>query len=152
MNETRTNPPTVPPRLLIVEDDKSIPLLIQHWISQHSGRLSVQHVLTVEDAVLAVPGAACVILDLNLAPEWRMERTPRIIPELRKHAPVIALTGYSEGSFEADLDFAGSLVSHYGADAVVFKDMMMTQNGVNWLFTMVHAAIARRLYDATIKP
>lgn len=137
-------------KILIIEDDISIPILLERWLTSHTSNIVLDHAKTVEDGIARAPEAKCILLDLTIPPKWRPPDTLQLIPELRRHAPVIVLSGYSEGSDEKDAEFAANVIADLGADMVFFKPVIMHSEGVGWLFTAVTAAIGRRLYQAKV--
>lgn len=137
-----------PARLLVIEDDPSVPILLNHWLKRNShANMVIDHAPTPNLGAERAPGAACIILDLTIPPQWRPVDTLALIPKLRVHAPVIVLTGYTEGSNDRDSIFASEVVSECGAEMVVFKNTLASQEGVGWLFTAVSAAMCRRLFE-----
>lgn len=151
MNET---PPPIPARIVLIDDDISINLLLNLFVERNvkPGVFVIDYAPTPELGIPRAEGAACILLDLTIPAkkpgehDWRPEETLKLIPELQEKAPVIVLTGYSRGSDQADAEFAADVVAEMGADMVFFKPALMTSEGVGWLFTAITAAMARRLY------
>lgn len=136
-------------RILVIEDDDSIPMILNGWLKKVGDTsIIIDHVTNPEEGLLRLNGASLVLLDLTIPPHWTnpLRTLGYFCPRFRDHAPVIILTGYSEGSPEADARFVSTAISEYGADAVVFKNML-TGDGLHWLFTIINAAMARRLYE-----
>lgn len=139
---------TIPARLLVIEDDKSIPLVLDSWLKKHSDNtLVIDHATTMEEGLSKIQGAACILLDLTIPPNWRPENTLHLVPKIREEAPVIILTGYSTGSSESDSEFACDAMSEYGADRVFFKNSLIDTAGIGLLFSAVTAAMCRRIYE-----
>jgi CheY-like chemotaxis protein len=135
-------------RLLVIEDDKNIPLVLDGWVKKHANaNLVIDHALNPEEGLKRADGAACIILDLTIPPIWKPGDTLQLIPKLRQHAPVIVLTGYSTGSDESDAQFAIDAMSDYGADRVIYKMSLIDSEGIGDLMSSVTAAICRRIYD-----
>lgn len=133
-------------RILLIEDDISIGVILNDWLEKHGVRkLMIEQVRSPEEAAGKYDGVAAIILDLTLPPNWPMERTFTLIPDLRKKAPVIVLTGYSEGSEKGDYDFVGRAIGVYGADFCFFKNHLIN-GGRDWFFRILYAAIERRYY------
>jgi CheY-like chemotaxis protein len=146
----RTTPmPGTPARLLLIEDDPNILLILKAWLDDHSdAHLVIDYAASLEVGREQARGAAAIILDLTIPPHWRREMTENLIPELSAHAPVIVLTGYSAGSLHDDAKWASEIISEKGADMVHFKNSLVNPEGIRSLFMSVMAAIGRRLYAA----
>lgn len=141
----------IPARLLIIEDDPSIPVLLSAWLNQHSeANLTLDHAPTMELGIDRAKGAAAILLDLTLSDNWPVAQTLSAIAGLRESAPVIVLTGYSTGDVMADAEFASDVIAEHGADAVIFKNSLLgnTKEAIGWIFLAVQAAIGRRLYQS----
>jgi DNA-binding NarL/FixJ family response regulator len=93
--------------------------------------------------------AHLIILDLTLPDSQDPLDTMKAIPELRKCAPVIVLTGREDTDFPLDRDITIQGVAEYGADAVLFKSMMQTPEGMDWLVLAMQTSLLRRAYDLT---
>lgn len=137
-----------PARLLVIEDDKNIPMILGDWLKRHSEGMVIDHALTMEDGIKRAPGADCILLDLTIPPIWKPDDSLKVVAtHLRPHAPVIILTGYSSGSSESDAKFACDAISEYGADRVFFKSSIVEPGGIGLLFSAVTASMCRRIYE-----
>jgi DNA-binding NarL/FixJ family response regulator len=141
--------PGIPARLLLIEDDPNIILILKAWLDDNSdAHLVIDHAPSLEIGIERAKGAAAILADLTIPPHWRREMTENLIPELSKEAPVVVLTGYSAGSPHDDAKWASEVISEKGADMVHFKSSLVTKEGIGALFASIMAAIGRRLYAA----
>ncbi len=136
-------------RILIIEDERGIVLAIDSWFRHHSKtltKITLNHAFDLQTGLEMAHEAHLIILDLTLPDSQDPMETLRRIPELRKHAPVIVLTGREDADFPPDRNMTVDGISEYGAEAVLFKSMMQTPEGMDWLILAMQAALLRRAY------
>src|SRR6478736_467053 len=136
-------------RILIIEDEKGIVLAIDGWFRHHSKTLSgivLDHAPDLASGMDRAKDAHLIILDLTLPDSQDPMETLKRIPELRQRAPVLVLTGREDSDFPPDRNITVLGVSEYGAEAVLFKSMMQSPEGMDWLILSMQAALLRRAY------
>ena len=141
-------------RILIIEDEKGIVIAIDAWFRQHTKSLrniTLDHAYDLKTGMERAVDAHLIILDLTLPDSQDPLETLKSIPELRKHAPVIVLTGREDASFPLDRDITVQGISEYGADAVLYKSMMQSPEGMDWLVLAMQCSLLRRAYELTHK-
>lgn len=132
-------------RILLIEDEPAIGMVLSTWLNHHSiGKIVIDQVHSPEAAAGRYEGVCAIILDLSF-PKWTWDRTIKLVPELRQIAPVIILTGYSEGSEKGDYEFVGRAIGIHGAEFCFFKNHLVGE-GLEWFFRILYAAIERRFY------
>lgn len=143
------NTPTqTQPRILIIEDEKGIVLAIDTWLKRHTKTLAsivVDHAPDLQSGRNRAKEAHLIILDLSLPDSPDPETTLGFVPELRCHAPVIVLTGREESAFPPDRALT-ILGIEQGADQVLFKSMIHTAEGMDWLMLCIQGALLRRAH------
>lgn len=136
-------------RILIIEDEKGIVLAIDGWFRHHSKTLSgivLDHAPDLASGMERAKDAHLVILDLSLPDSPDPMDTVKRVPELRQCAPVIILTGREDSNFPTDRNITIEGISEYGAEAVLFKSMMQTPEGMDWLILAMQSSLLRRAY------
>lgn len=136
-------------RILIIEDEKGIVLAIDSWFRSHSKALAhivLDHAPDLHSGLERAKDAHLIILDLTLPDSSDPVETLKRIPELRRCAPVIVLTGREDADFPPDRNITILGISEYGAEAVLFKSMMQSPGGMDWLVLAMQAALLRRAY------
>lgn len=138
-------------RILVIDDEEIIGIaigiflktnLLDDWV--------VETATTLESGLRMAPGAFIIMLDLRLSNDWTELTTPTRIAELSQHAPVIVVTGYSDGQKTLVSTFINDLIEKYGADNVVLKDQAFGSKVVTDMLMMATAAVGRRLYQKRI--
>lgn len=142
-------------RILIIEDEKGIVLAIDSWFRQHTKSLrniTLDHAFDLKTGIERAVDAHLIILDLTLPDSQDpMDTLRNGVPVLRKCAPVIILTGREDSEWPLDRDITVQGISEYGADAVLFKSMMQSPEGMDWLVLAMQCSLLRRAYDLTHK-
>ncbi len=136
-------------RILIIEDEKGIILAIDSWFRHHSKALAgivLDNAPDLASGIERAKDSHLIILDLTLPDSSDPMETLKRIPELRQHAPVIVLTGREDSEFPPDRNITIAGVSEYGAEAVLFKSMMHSNEGMDWLVLSMQSALLRRAY------
>lgn len=137
-------------KILIIEDERGIVLAIDSWFRLHSKTLAnvvLDWAPDLKAGFERAKDAHLIILDLTLPDSPDPLETLKVIPELRRCAPVVVLTGREDSNYPPDRDITILGVSEYGAECVLFKSMMQTvPNGMDWLILMMQAALLRRAY------
>lgn len=142
-------------RILIIEDEKGIVLAIDSWFRQHTKSLRnivLDHAYDLKTGLQRAKDVHLIILDLTLPDSQDpMDTLKNGVPQLRKCAPVIILTGREDSEWPLDRDITVQGISEYGADAVLFKSMIQTPGGMDWLVLSMQTSLLRRAYDLTHK-
>lgn len=141
-------------RILIIEDERGIVLAIDSWFKQHTKSLrniTLDHAPDLKTGLERSKDAHLIILDLTLPDSQDPMATLQRIPEFRKCAPVIVLTGREDSEWPLDRDITVLGISEYGADAVLYKSMMQSPEGMDWLVLAMQCSLLRRAYDLTHK-
>jgi DNA-binding NarL/FixJ family response regulator len=136
-------------RILIIEDEKGIVLAIDSWFRHHSKTLSgiiLDHAPDLASGMERAKEAHLIILDLTLPDSQDPMGTLQRIPELRRCAPVVVLTGREDSDYPPDRNTTIAGISEYGAEAVLFKSMMQSSEGMDWLILCMQSALLRRAY------
>lgn len=142
-------------RILIIEDQRGIVIAIDSWFRQHTKSLRnivLDHAPDLKSGLERAPEAHLIILDLTLPDSEDPMTTLKRVPEFRKWAPVIVLTGQEDSNYPVDRDLTSLGISEYGAEAVLYKSMMQTPEGMDWLVLAMQCSLLRRAYDITHKP
>lgn len=138
------------PKLLFVEDDPSLPNLVDFWIKTHAfSKIEVVRAGTLATARELAPMAAVIVLDLKLPDSHEHLSTLEAIPQLSLHAPVIVLTGFEDPVEPYNQSLLGIAVSDYGADSCLFKSMIFQKGmeGIDLLMFFVQSAAHRRAFQ-----
>lgn len=142
-------------RILIIEDEKGIVIAIDTWFRQHTKSLRnivLDHAPDLKTGIERATDAHLIILDLTLPDSQDpIDTLKNGVPLLRKCAPVIILTGREDSEWPLDRDITVQGISEYGADAVLFKSMIQSPQGMDWLVLNMQTALLRRAYDLTHK-
>lgn len=136
-------------RILIIEDEKAIVTAIDSWLHSHSKSLAgivIDHAPDLASGLVRAKDAHLVILDLTLPDSHDPMETLKAIPELRRCAPVVVLTGREDSDYPPDRNITIVGISEYGAESVLFKNMMRTSAGMDWLVHTMQSAMLRRAY------
>jgi DNA-binding NarL/FixJ family response regulator len=142
--------PQTNPRILIIEDEKGIVLAIEGWIKQHGKTLAN---ITIDNAPTLALGkerardAHLIILDLSLPDSPSPEFTMEAVPDLRLSAPVVILTGREDSEYPVDRSYTIEGISELGAEMVLYKSMIHTKEGMDWLMLCLQSAFLRRAYQ-----
>lgn len=138
------------PKLLLIEDDPSIAILLRTWIATYApGKIELLVAQTLTTGKTMAPQVGAIILDLGLPDSPEPYQTLDAIPELSKHAPVVVLTGREEPVPPQDSELLGDAVARHGADSCLFKSMVLKNGweGVDLLMFFVQSAAHRRAYQ-----
>lgn len=132
-------------KILLIEDEPPIGMVLNAWLAARGvTQISIVQVDSPEVAAAHFEGVAAIILDLSF-PKWTWEQTIKMVPDFRKIAPVIILTGYSGGDEKSDYEFVGRAIGIHGAEFCFFKNHLVGE-GIEWFFRILYAAIERRFY------
>jgi DNA-binding NarL/FixJ family response regulator len=136
-------------KLILIEDDISIAMLLRTWIQKHSPQIELITAGTLESGLFYAQQAGVIILDLGLPDSPTPQSTLNSIQDLSKHAPVIVLTGLEEPVPPQDSTLLGDAVAVHGADSCLFKSMVMKNGweGVDLLMFFVQSAAHRRAFQ-----
>lgn len=133
-------------RILLVDDEPGIGIALMAYL-KGKGFVdwTVDQAYTMEDGIARAPGAFVILQDLTIPPTWTPETTKELIPAMRKHAPVIVITGWGESSAESMGRSVSDLISIWGAEQVFLKD-----SDFHWKHVLAAAMAAqgRRQYEA----
>lgn len=136
-------------KILIIEDERGIVLAIDSWFRQHTkslANITLDHAPDLRTGIERAKDAHLVILDLTLPDSQDPFETLKFIPKIRQCAPVIVLTGREDSDFPPDRNVTIAGISEYGAETVLFKSMMQTKEGMDWLVLAMQSALLRRAY------
>jgi len=142
------------PKILIIEDQVAVPILIEHWVATHAaGKLEVVRAMKLSTGIMLASECAVAILDLKLPDSPDHEETLKAIPNISAHCPVIILTGYEEPVPPRDRKLLGEAVADWGADSCLFKDMVLVEgmSGIDLLMFFVQSALYRRAFQNKTK-
>ncbi len=131
---------------LIIDDDPSISTMLGWYLDTYAKRTgyAIKPALSLEDGMKLAPQASIILLDY-IIPGTPKEIVLGSIEEMKKHAPVILITGF-EGAEGGNDELLETAIKDYGASFVVFKSMLNSA-GMPWLLLVIQAAIMRRLRD-----
>jgi serine phosphatase RsbU (regulator of sigma subunit) len=82
-------------RVLLIEDDDGDALLVDELLLDAGAPFTLSRARSMADARLALPGAGCVLLDLEL-PDSRGLQSVRMLQEIRPDLAVVVLTGIAD--------------------------------------------------------
>lgn len=125
--------------VLLIEDDPNFSYLLKRQLEQHVPEWELVAAATLRDgvAVIETLPVHLIILDLAL-PDSDTEHTIQSITVLKKHSPVVILSGKDIRNSDA---YAKCFA--YGADEVWDKSSLH-DDGKLFFIHSCHAAIARR--------
>lgn len=135
-------------RFVLIEDEPGFAEALKIWIHAHAahfGEIEVVVCDTLSSGQMKAEKASLILLDLMLPDSGPMD-TIGVIPHLRKFAPVLVVTGYAESVPPMERQIVRKAISECGADNVIYKDMIMTRDGMDWLGLTIAGAMWRRAF------
>ena len=132
-----STPPSGQLRVLLIEDDDGDALLVQELLSEIGAAIAVQRAKSLSLARKLIPGAACVLLDLELPDSQGLQGLRRLLQQ-HPEATVVVLTGMAD-------EHLGEEAVRAGAQDYLVKGDVSGQ----MLYRVIRYATERRHWDET---